>query len=544
MHGVQADSIASKHTLLVLKTTIHFSVSCYLQRTMVPQDVQSSKHDQGLRRSHRGSISGSQYAPGGLIQAPDSNPWASEAGDRWPTITQQSQQHSTGSPRETIGSTQEANLRPSLRQRATQIRQRKADSSPGKPTRSREDRFGRDTPNVRNYEPGGSWEADSEMSHSSESHSEDADGFSDSGVHSDLAHDKLVYQIQRLQKRLASWQHNNTNPETGEDRSAPAQPWKVLHEVQCPNTEHLASYLDEPELAKDRDLGHLHWQGSKRVANVKTWTRKQKHPFIVYRQYHCVHERKEISEPSEKIQILSDELHDVLLLWLEASPGLALYDDEAVYVDRELEAPYLCFYHFRHEARQLLSESGNSSGNSAQDALHLLNYLEMSTAAITREAEEVFASGKVTAKLMPYLFKPGALVCFQESEDFVVCEQASLLIVSSEDRDLQQRSYELSTVRITFDGKFRRLRPFTHRIDFRAARDESLNIADLSVQPLSSIPSERRTELKRRGETFIRCQNQLYVTYPGKEGHHDFVRYHRTSPGHGTCGRNTNGYTG
>jgi hypothetical protein len=192
----------------------------------------------------------------------------------------------------------------------------------------------------------------------------------------------------------------------------------------------------------------------------------------------------------------------------------------------------------------LLSESGNSSVNSSQEALHLLDYLETSMAVITREAEEVFASGKVTAKLMPYLFKPGALVCFKESDDTVVCEQTSLLIMSSDDGDLQERSYELSTVRIAFDGKFRRLWPFTHRIDFRAARNEPLYIADLSVQPLSCIPSERRTELKRRGQTFIRCQKQLYVTYPGREGHHDFVRFHRTSPAQGTWRRNTNSCPG
>ena len=417
----------------------------------------------------------------------------------------------------------------------THIRQGKADTNPEQPTRSREDRSGRDTPVVRTYGLGNSWEADSEMFHSSESHSEDADAFSDPGAHSNLAHDKLVYQIQRLQKRLASLQHNNTNPDDAENRSAPAKkPWKVLHEVQCTNSNHVTCYLDEPKLESDHELGHLHWQGTRHVTNVGTWIRRQRQPFIVHRQYFCVHEqRKEIPEPGEKIHIISDELHAILLSWLKASPGLAIYGDEGVYAENELEAPYLCFYHFRHEARQFLSSSKNSSESSSRDALQLLDYLETSTAAMTQEAETVFAAGKVTAKLMPYLFKPGALVCFEASGDTLACEQTSLLIISSENGDLQQRSYELSTVRIAFDGKFRRLRPFTHRIDFRAARDESLYISDLSVQPLSFIPSERRTELKRRGETFLSCQKQLYVTYSGSEGHHDFVSHHRTSHGQG-----------
>jgi hypothetical protein len=518
---------------------------CYRQITMPPRHIQSLEHGQGLLRSPRGSMSGSQYAPGGFIEAKDSNPWASETGDEWPTITQQHQQHSTGRPREIIGSTHEANVPPSRRQRITRIRQGKADPNLGKPTRSREDRFIRDTSNVRNCGPGDSWEADSEMSHFSESRSEDADGFSDSGVHSNLAHDKLVHQIQRLQKRLASLQHDNTDADNAENRSAPAKkPWKVLHEVQCTNSDYVTCYLDEPKLESDHELGHLHWQGTRHVTNGETWVRKQRQPFIVYRQYFCVHERKEILEPSEKIHVISDELHAILLSWLKASPGLATYGEEDVYTDNELEAPYLCFYHFRHEARQLLSASEDLTGSSSQDALQLLDYLEMSTEAITQEAEETFASGKVTAKLMPYLFKPGALVCFEETGNSVVCLQTSLLITPVEDSDIQRRSYELSTVRIAFDGKFRHGRPFTKRIDFRAVRDEPLSIADLSVQPLSFIPSERRAELKRRGETFLRCQKQLYVTYPGKEGHHDFVCCPCTSPDQGTCRRNTNSCAG
>jgi hypothetical protein len=512
---------------------------------MPPRLVQSRKHGQDLPRSHGDSISDSQHAPGASTEAKESNPWASEPGDEWPTATQQIQNHSTARLREMIASTHEANTQPSRRQKINQIRQGEANPGPGRPTRSRESRYSRDTLNVRNYRPGDPCETDSEMSHSSGSHSEDADAFSDSGVHSNLTRDKLVYQIQHLQKRLASLEHDDTNPDIAGDKSASAEkPWTVLHEVQCTNSEHLTCYLDEPELESDHELAHLHWQGTRRVRNAENWVRKQKQPFIVRRQYHCVHERKKILEPSEKVRILSDELDDAVTSWLAASPGLAIYGNEGVYAENELEAHYLCFYHFRHEARQLFSSSKNSSGSSSRDALQLLDYLETSTAAITQKAEEVFAAGKVTAQLMPYLFKPGALVCFEESGNSVVCQQTSLLTTPFEDVDLQERVYEISTVRIAFDGKFRHLRPFMHRINLRAARDESFNIADLSVQPLSSIPSTRRTELKQRGETFIRCQKQLYVTYQGKEGHHDFVRYHRTSSILGTCRWSTNSCPG
>jgi hypothetical protein len=158
-----------------------------------------------------------------------------------------------------------------------------------------------------------------------------------------------------------------------------------------------------------------------------------------------------------------------------------------------------------------------------------LEYLNESTASIAQEAETTFSSGKVTAKLMPYLFKPGALVCFEESGDLMVCEQVSLLTMLFKGGDVQSRAFELFTTRIAFDGKFRRRRPLRQRIDFRAVGDEPLSIANLSVQPLSTISSERRAELKRRGETFIRCQKQLYVTYPSKGGHQDFVCHHNAA---------------
>jgi hypothetical protein len=476
-----------------------------------------------LPRSQERSIPGMQDAPDDVVEVTEGfqdNPWASESGDDR-SAALRTQQQLSSRPRKARITTLEANVRPSRQQRTTQPDHRG-------PARSRLDNLSRKPPNSKinssrsRRQP--SPETDSDDSNSSEPHSDYELSHSDDGSGSTEDHgdDAVEREISRLQRRLASLQHGHTNPESGEDKPAPAKPWKVLHEVECLNTRHLATYLDEPELENDRDLGHLHWQGTKHVTNLKAWTRKQKHPFIVYRMYHCVHEREEVSEPREKIIVLSGELDHAIMSWLEATSGLAIYKRDGVYANNELEAPYLCFYHFQHEARQVLSSSGSWS----QDALPLLEFLNTSTAAIAREAETMFASGKVTAKLMPYLFKPGALVCFEESGDFVVCEQVSLLNMSSHDADSQPISCELFTVRIAFDGKFRRLRSFRHRINLAAVGDQPLNIADLSVQPLSSIPSERRAELKRRGDIFMKCREQLYVTYPSGGGQQDFVCHH------------------
>ena len=344
--------------------------------------------------------------------------------------------------------------------------------------------------------------------------------------HTAIPERHLERKIQRLQRRLAFLQHSDANLGDSREASASAKPWKVLHEVQCLNTRHLAYYLDEPALENDQDLRHSHWQGNKHLTNLRAWTRKQNQPFIVYRMYSCADDGKELSESSEKVLVLSRELDHAIKSWLDASSGSAIYNRDGVYDHHELIGPYLCFYHFQHEARRSLSASGTVSQK--QDAQLLLEYLSTSTTPIAQEAETMFASGKVTARLMPYLFKPGALVCFEESGDIVVCEQVSSLNMLPDvpQGDLQHTVFELFTAEIAFDGVFRRLRPHRHLVDLRTMGDEPLDIAGLSVQPLSSISSERRAELKRRGDTFMRCQEQLYVTYPGREGHQDFV-YHR-----------------
>ena len=210
-----------------------------------------------------------------------------------------------------------------------------------------------------------------------------------------------------------------------------------------------------------------------------------------------------------------------MTLWLEACTGLAVHDQQAVYVRNELKAPYLCFFHFQLEAGQIMSMPGSAS----RDGLALLEYLNTATANIRQEAEEMFAVGKVSAELMPYLFKPGALVCFEENGTFVVSLQTSMLATWFEDPDpdLQYKIYELSAVRTAFDGTFRRLSASKHRIDFGSVGGQPLNISDLSVQPLSCIPDNRRLELIRRGQIFMKCQRQLYVTYPSRGGQHDFV---------------------
>jgi hypothetical protein len=475
---------------------------------MPPQDAHVPKHGQdfhGDTRSQGRSIPVSQDDPTDAVEAIEQiqdNPWATESGDDRSTAALRNQRHSSSRSHKRVP-THEADVRPSRRQATTQPRQ-------GEPARSHQ------TP----------WDTDSSLSNSSEPSSEDASSDSDAGSRhpESPGHNDLERKIQRLQEKLASLQHRYTNPDGGREISAPAKPLKILNEVQCPNTRHAAAYyLDEPEVENDRDLRHLHWQGNKRLTNSKAWTRQQTQPFLVHRIYRCVHEREKLSEPKEKILILSRELDRAIVSWLDSSPGLSIYNNNGAYFDYEFEAPYLCFYHFQHEAKQLLSASVGWS----QDALPLLEYIHMSTAAAAREAETMFASGKVTARLMPYLFKPGALVCFEEFGHLVMCEQVSLLTMLSKDGDPQRIIFELYTVRIAFDGKFRRLPPSRHRIDFKAAGDQPLNITDLSVQPLSSVSSKLRVELKRRGDIFMKCQEQLYVTYPSKGGHQDFVCHRR-----------------
>jgi len=436
----------------------------------------------------------------GVTEETQDNPWASESGVDRPTTTPSNQRHSKGRARKGRSPSHDTDVRSSPRHGTTQLRQ----TEPAKPRHQ----SSRDTNSF--YSDRSEASTENETSHAGSCSTEHPD------------HNDLERKIQRLQRELASLQQSDIDPLGHRERPASPTPWTVLHGVRCLHTEHVAYYLDAPEVENDQDLRHLHWQGNKRLVHLKAWKRKHNQPFIVHRTYRCADDWEELSEPSEKVTILSRELDLAISSWLDSSSGSAIYNRDGVYDHHELIGPYLCFYHFQNEARQSLSASGTVS----QDAQLLLEYLGASTTPIAQETEAMFASGKVTARLMPYLFKPGALVCFEASDDLVVCEQVSLLAMLPDmpkEGDLRHTVFELFTSRIAFDGEFRRLRPVRHRIDFETIGDQPLSIADLPVQPLSSIPSERRAELKRRGDTFMRCQEHLYVTYPSRGGHQDFV---------------------
>lgn len=332
-------------------------------------------------------------------------------------------------------------------------------------------------------------------------------------------HRALVHEVRRLQKKLARLENRAAEPNDTDNTSKVPDKWTILHQVRCSDAAHRTSYLDEPKLIDDRDLSHLHWQGQRQVTNLRAWTRKQTAAFIVYREYHCGHRREEPHGPSEVLTVRSDNLDDFMSTWLRAGLGLTIYDQEGVYIDGEMKAPYVCFYHFQHEARQLLS----GSVASFPDALPLLEYLDTAIAAVKKESENAFATGKVNAELMPYLFKPGGVVCFEESGNIVACEQASVLQMSHEDLTLHRKTYVCLTTQIAFDGTFRRLGSSRRHFSIQATADESVDIDKLSIQPLTHISNERRLDLKRRGEIFLKCQKHLYVTYPTGGGHHDFV---------------------
>ena len=329
--------------------------------------------EKALLHSYEGSTSDPQHSPDALVEARELNPWASETGSEWSTDVSQDR-HRSVSRSHKIASTRERGVRPPGQQGVT--------------TRIIGAISSQDTPTTKSYTPRGGppWETNPKSSHCSESHSQDAHDFAKSNVLSNgtenLEHDELVHEIQRLQKRLDSLYRSDTDPDWSEDTSAQTKPWRIIHEVRCIDTGRWTRYFDEPKLEDDQDLMHLHWQGSRHVTSLKAWKRKQKPAFIIYRRYYCVHEPEKLLAHDERIHILSPKLDDGLMLWLEASSGLATYNEEAVYAENELKAPYLCFYHFRDEARQWLSAPESSS----EESLLLLKYLDDSTAEVTSKS--------------------------------------------------------------------------------------------------------------------------------------------------------------
>lgn len=330
----------------------------------------------------------------------------------------------------------------------------------------------------------------------------------------------LADQIDRLQRKLALLQQGGPKTCDVGHTSVPPKKWTVVYEVKCLRSGRTTYHIDEPELIHDQELGHLHWQGQRQLTNIESWIRRQRTSFVIFRCYHCVHKRNESLDPDERLVVISDELDEALSAWFRTGAGLSIYDQDQTYRNRELYAPYVCFFHFEHEATQSLSDTDVPIWG----ARSFLEYLQTTMVTVAQEVESMFATGRVSAELMPYLFKPGSLVCFDQSGDLIACEQASVLKMTGEDILRNRNSYECLTTRIVFDGRFRRLDSpkFTFDVNFVGGR--AVNIEDLPVQPVACISEERRLALERRGETFMKCEKQLYVTYPSEGGNHDFVR--------------------
>jgi hypothetical protein len=446
------------------------------------EDGSSSSHSRGASsaRDRRNSLLGRE-----------SNPWVNESDHDWHgTVTQRGRRQSVSPSRQSRGlsdPSQERIDRPHLKS-GTKLH-RKRTFSP----------------------PSDSYHSESERK-----------SIPSSGGHSEHAQSPgrkaLIREVQRLRAKLTSLQEPDDS-DIHRPSSMPSK-WTILHEVACLGSSRASFYLDEPVLIDDRELEHRHWQGQRQVTNVNSWIRKQRTPFLVSRTHSCVHQREQPLGPSEQLVIYSNELDDVLRTWLRSSNGMSIYEQDRVYANKELRAPYTCFYHFGQEAKQLLSSAATPS----PDASSLFEYLDTATVAIAKEADDTFASGKVTAELMPYLFKPGAVVCFEQFGNLIACEQASLLKMSHEDVALHRKTYVCSTSSIAFDGSFRSLAPAARQITVELPYGQLMEIQDLSVQPLAYITRERRLSLERRGDIFMRCEKQLYVTYPNEGGHHDFVR--------------------
>jgi hypothetical protein len=193
--------------------------------------------------------------------------------------------------------------------------------------------------------------------------------------------------------------------------------------------------------------------------------------------------------------------------------GLSIYESSDVYSGRTMTAPYICFYHFKDEAIQ---QSKNFDGLEPETSL-LMDYLQEATDPMASKAGGFFASGKVTAELMPYLFPPGGLVCLKDLGNWIVCEQTSLLRVVQESgtqRQLRQVTFRCSMSRLTYDGEFRRVTHADQTVSVATAEDRAAVIEKLLIRPLSHVPVDLQHDLNRRGTMFLRFRRGQYVMCP------------------------------
>lgn len=364
--------------------------------------------------------------------------------------------------------------------------------------------------------------------------------------------------------RTDATSHEGTNQADVADMSIEAA-HLVIHTVDCDSGEAhedhdiSTSFLDHPRLfAGDSKASAL--RGKKPIDDVNSYIQQQENVcLVVYKAYHCAkyhddikkdfvrtklpnadmtvstrvwpflftlpHDGKEAVPEHESMAILSDALRHCLE---KLDPTLKAKDDYEPppppplppngslmpppppdILDQKTELlrmdfPYLSLYHKRQAVTEYIADNEDES---RYQLLALQKYLNEELGEEYAEADNLFASGRVSKKHFQKLFGPNQVVVGAEDNQpqAYMCRRLESI----------HPTLELQCWTWVFDGFFRKQESI-HAVKWPSGGEDTIDVKDLNMYPLRFDQTGLEERLRARGEKFWPLRSRRFVSYNAK----------------------------
>ncbi|KAH7117618.1 AAA family ATPase [Dendryphion nanum] len=302
------------------------------------------------------------------------------------------------------------------------------------------------------------------------------------------------------------------------------------------NEEATNMFLDPPQWDIVEGLQSL-LTGGIPLTNLKIYLRN--HPdveFVVYRDYNQaaipVPERGDsgitdtpVPHTQESIDLCSEELSIGISSFINQMPGFDTM--QGIKGPKELQAPYLVFYHSREKFEELLKKLPR---NRRQKLNILRDYVLSEYGKEYKEVDNLLNRGLITPKYVMYLFKPRELMVAGTGGDargavtrgiWKQTDQRPFLHSSfgpmgGNNMDQSKCTWTISAWSWEWsEVLFRKLTTFG--IELENTESKEMKIEELEVRPLRFVDRSLIELLQRRGGMFWKCRIQRFVSYHDKK---------------------------
>jgi DNA polymerase III delta prime subunit len=337
-----------------------------------------------------------------------------------------------------------------------------------------------------------------------------------------LSFESLREYIQTLQKKAGVLEQMELEREPSK--------YQIVHRII--KSGEPALYFDKPQWFRgERNSAAL--KSSLPLSSVRTFLdRNPDVSFLVYRDYHLESMscesfdelESQVHHTGECIFTSAKDLTTGVSEFLESKPALGT--DNIFNGNQVLVAPYLVVYHTRH----VLENTLNKVNDKQRRQLTLLfDYILSEYADVYKTVDSLLERGKINARYIKYLFKPGDILVEGREDDTRGVLATSWLDSAPGSQQPKKSMHGKSMVRWQvfasswrFNGVFSHLKEPLH-LDILDSDDSEIDISSLRLRPLAFVQEIWVERLRRRGEMFWKCRDRHFVSHhedKGRESHH------------------------